>query len=278
MTNEIQITKDFPPSRERAVLVELLKVTQALKKEGIEAIVCGGWVPFLKELARDSKPSHSMSFDIDVLLRAKARERESVDRIKSLLSESLAYEPDKNATFRYQKTVDGNLVQLDLLTDVARTKEDEAILKVHGTKTTLDLCLVDGAEDLSHHVEMLHINLREGEKVETFEIAVPDAVGFLLLKTKVGHFREEPKDAYDIYYYCRYSEDPASIRERLASAAGEPGIARTIEDLQAKFTDTDSKWVEMILEEMSLTGDERDREAQFVVRTMKRVVQDLTPL
>jgi hypothetical protein len=37
-----------------------------------------------------------MSFDIDVLLRAKARERESVDRIKALLSKSLAYEPDKN--------------------------------------------------------------------------------------------------------------------------------------------------------------------------------------
>jgi len=90
MANEIQITKDFPPSRERAVLLELLAVTQTLKKEGIDAVVCGGWVPFLKELARDSQTSHSMSFDIDVLLRAKARERESVDRIKALLSEPLA--------------------------------------------------------------------------------------------------------------------------------------------------------------------------------------------
>jgi hypothetical protein len=31
----------------------------------------------------------------------------------------------------------------------------------------------------------------------------------------------------------------------------------------------------MILDEMSLDGEERDREAQFVVRTMKRVVQNL---
>jgi hypothetical protein len=226
MTDEIQITKDFPPSRERAVLLELLAVTQALQKEGIDAVVCGGWVPFLKELARDSQSGHSMSFDIDVLLRSKARERESVDRIKALLSKALAYEADKNASFRYQKTIEGNPIQLDLLADVARIKRDEAILKIQGVTT-------------------------------------------------VGHYREDSKDAYDIYYYCRYSEDATSIREMLAKALAEPAIARTVQDLKAKFTDTDSRWVEMILDEMSLHDEERDREAQFVVRTMKRVVENL---
>ncbi len=275
MANEIQIRKDFPPSRERAVLLELLALTQVLKKEGIDAVVCGGWIPFLKELARDSQTSHSMSFDIDVLLRAKARERESVDRIKALLSKSLAYEPDNNASFRYQKTIDGNLIQLDLLADVARIKEDEAILKIQGVTTSLDLCCVDGGEDLNDHVETLTINVRDGDNMETFEITVPNAVGFLLLKTTVGHYREDSKDAYDIYYYCRYSEDSASIREMLAKALGEPAIARTVQDLKTKFTDSDSKWVEMILDEMSLHGEERDREAQFVVHTMRRVVENL---
>src|SRR5215470_862498 len=275
MANEIQITKDFPPSRERAVLLELLAVTQTLKKEGIDAVVCGGWVPFLKELARDSQTSHSMSFDIDVLLRAKARERESVDRIKALLSEPLAYEPDRNTSFRYQKTIDGNPIQLDLLADVARIKEDEAILRIHGLTTSLALCCVDGGEDLNDHIETLMLNVRDGDNVETFEITVPNAVGFLLLKTTVGHYREESKDAYDIYYYCRYSEDSVSVRELLANAQAEPAIARTVQDLKRKFTDTDSKWVEMILDEMLLHGKERDREAQFVVHTMRRVVENL---
>jgi hypothetical protein len=220
-------------------------------------------------------PSHSMSFDIDVLLRAQARERESVDRINVLLSKSLAYEPDRNASFRYQKTVEGNLIQLDLLADVPRAKEHEAILKVYGTKTPLNLCQVDGAENLNDHIETLQFNVRDGEKLETFEITVPDAVGFLLLKTTVGRYREEPKDAYDIYYYCRYSEDSESIREMLAQSIREPAIARTIQDLKTKFMDTDSKWVEMILDEMSVTGEERDREAQFVVRSIKRVVENL---
>jgi hypothetical protein len=232
-------------------------------------------VPFLKELARDSHPTHSMSFDIDVLLRAKAREPEFVDRIKALLSKSLAYKPDKTDSFRYQKTVDGNLIQLDLLADVARVREDDAILKVQGVTTSLDLCRVDGGEDLNGHLETLHINVRNGETVETCEIVVPDAVGFLLLKTAVGHYREDPKDAYDIYYYCRYCQESTSIREMLAKAIAEPAVARTVEDLKAKFTVIDSKWVEMILDQMSVRGDERDREAQFIVRSIKRVVENL---
>lgn len=275
MAGEIHITKDFPPAREKVVLLELLNVMGALKNENIDAIVCGGWVPFLKELARDSQTSHSMSFDIDVLLRAKAREREAVDRIKALLAESLAYAPNKDASFRYEKAVDGNIVQLDLLTDLPRIKEDESILKVYGANSTLDLCLVDGAEDLKDHVETLRINVRDGDKVESFDINVPDAVGFLLLKTVVGHFREEPKDAYDLYYYCRYSENPVVIREILGKAIHEPAIARTVEDLKTKFTHTDSKWVEMVLDEMSLQGDDRDREAQFVVRSIGRAIEGL---
>jgi len=51
---------------------------------------------------------------------------------------------------------------------------------------------------------------------------------FLLLKTTVGHFREESKDAYDIYYYCRYSEDSTTIQTMLAKAVDEPAIARTV--------------------------------------------------
>jgi hypothetical protein len=275
MSSAIEITKNSPPSRERAVLLELLTVMQALRKENIDAIICGGWVPFLKELARDSQTKHMMSFDIDVLLRAQARERESVDRIKHLLSKSLAYQPDRIASFRYQKTVDGNPIQLDLLADLARVKEDEAILKIFGRTTSLDVCLVDGAEDLSHHVEVLQINLRDGDKLESFEITVPNSVGFLLLKTSVGRYREEPKDAYDIYYYCRYSEDPTAIRKMLAESIHEPAVERTVRDLKTRFTQMDSKWVEMILDEMSLRGDERDREAQFIVRTIGRVIEDL---
>src|SRR6266446_7349037 len=86
MTNAIEVTKDFPASRERAVLLELLNIMKTLKQAQIDAVICGGWLPFLNELARHSQTDHSMSLDIDLLLRARARERETIDRIKDLLA------------------------------------------------------------------------------------------------------------------------------------------------------------------------------------------------
>ena len=46
----IDVTMDLPESRERAVLLEMLKVVPLLKAGGVDAVICGGWVPFLKEL------------------------------------------------------------------------------------------------------------------------------------------------------------------------------------------------------------------------------------
>jgi hypothetical protein len=72
MADAIEITKAFPTSRERTVLLELLKIAQTLKEETIDAVVCGGWVPFLKERAHHSQTAHSMRLDIDVLFASKS--------------------------------------------------------------------------------------------------------------------------------------------------------------------------------------------------------------
>ena len=61
----------------------------------------------------------------------------------------------------------------------------------------------------------------------------------------------------------------------LAKVIHDPAIARTVADLKAKFTHLDSKWVEMVLDEMSLTGEDRDREAQFVDRSLGWVIEGL---
>jgi hypothetical protein len=276
MADAIQITKSFPASRERTVLLELLKIARTLKQENIEAVVCGGWVPFLKELAEHSQTTHSMSLDIDVLLRAKAREREAIDRIKKLLSEPLAFKPSKTEAFRYEKSIEGNVVQLDLLADLPRKNEDESLVKVQGATSSLQLCLADGGEDLANHIETIKIHCRGGESLETFEITVPDAVGFLILKTTVTKFREKPKDPYDIYYYCRYSQDAVTIRQMLASSIQEPAVARTVEALRRMFTHEDSKWVEMVLDHINVTGAvDRDREARFIVRAVGRAIDGL---
>jgi len=181
MPNSIEITKDFPATRERAVLLELLRIMRTLRNEGIDALICGGWVPLLKELARHCHTAHTMSLDIDLLLRAAARERENIDRLKMLLLNSLEFERSNEASFRYEKSVDGNLVQLELLADIPRRREDEAIVKFYGSQTALDLCLIDGGENLNGHVETIHINCREGENVDNFERFLSRICGKILV-------------------------------------------------------------------------------------------------
>ncbi|MGA3264154.1 MAG: hypothetical protein ABSC47_08940 [Terracidiphilus sp.] len=262
----------FRPLQNHAVSVlELLRIARNLQDEGIKVVICGGWVPFLKELARENDTAHSMSFDIDLMLREEARGCDIIDRIGMLLTGTLDFKRS-NTTFRYEKTVEDNVVQLDLLADLQRTGNDEPVIKIHGVNTSLDLCMVDGAEKLGDHVEVIQINW---DRIESCNISKPDQVGFLLLKTEVCRFREKSKDPYDIYYYCSHSEDPELIRQRLQAAIAKPAIRRTVDSLQRMFQFEDSKWVELILDHMNIVGDDRDREARFIVRAITRVVEGL---
>jgi len=277
MAAAIQITKDFPPTRERVVLLELLRLVQELQRQGIDAIVCGGWVPFLKELARQNQTAHMMSLDIDVLLRAAAREREKIDTLMYLLRDTLGYERSRDVSFRYEKEVDGNLVEVELLADLPRGVDDEAVIKMRGNSTSLNACLADGADVIGEHIETVQITWREADTEQTVDIRIPDAVGFLILKTTVGHYRMKDKDPYDIYYYCRYSEDPDVIRQKLAESREERAVQSVLVDLRSRFDHIDSEWVEMVLNHMNAVGDERDREAQFIVRTIRSITDGFEP-
>jgi hypothetical protein len=96
-----------------------------------------------------------------------------------------------------------------------------------------------------------------------------------MLKAEVCRYRETAKDPYDIYYYCRYSEDPDLIRQKLEANIVEPAVRRTVDALQKMFRYEDSKWVELALDHMSIAGEERDREARFIVRAIARIVEGL---
>lgn len=173
MPGTIDITNQFPATRERTVLLELLRVVRNLQTEGIEVTICGGWVPFLKQLARESETAHSMSLDIDLLFREAARDRDVVDRIKTLLVDGMEFEPSNAHAFRYEKKVEGNVVQLDLLADFLRTDYDEPVRRIQGLQSSLDLRLVDRAEDLAGHVEVVRISWLDGDKTETCDITIP---------------------------------------------------------------------------------------------------------
>jgi hypothetical protein len=243
-----------------------------LQTAGVEVVICGGWVPFLKQLARESETAHSMSLDIDLLFRQASRERDVIDRIRTLLVGGMEFERSTTHAFRYEKKVEGNIVQLDLLADFPRTDDDEPVRRIQGIDSSLDLCLVDGAEDLAGHVETIRMSWLDGEKIESCDITIPDPVGFLMLKAEVCRYRETTKDPYDIYYYCRFSEEPDLIRKKLEAAMEEPAVRRTFAALRRMFEYEDSKWVDLALDHMSISGEERDREARFIVRSVARAV------
>jgi hypothetical protein len=216
----IDITNRFPPTRERTVLLELLRVVRSPAEGRDEVVICGGWVPFLKQLARENRTEHLGSLDIDSLFRQAAREPDVIDKIRRLVVESMEFERSRTHAFRYEKLVEGNIVQLDLLADFPRRDNDEPVRRIQGIDSSLELCLVDGAENLAGHIETIRISWLDGDETETCDITIPDSVGFLMLKAEVCRYRETTKDPYDIYYYCRHSEEPDLIRPSPADGEG----------------------------------------------------------
>ena len=54
-------------------------------------------------------------------------------------------------------------------------------------------------------------------------------------------------------------------------------MCSTFEADACRFDDIDSRWVEMVLNHMNAVGDEREREAQFIVRTIQSIASVVEP-
>lgn len=65
------------------------------------------------------------------------------------------------------------------------------------------------------------------------------------------------------------------LHKKLADSISEPAIATTIGQLRSMFRYEDSQWVEMILDYMLVSGDDRDREAQYILRSVNKVIEGL---
>jgi hypothetical protein len=277
MKNVIEITKAFPATRERTVLLELLNTVRLLREKSVEVIVCGGWVPFLKDLAERTTSEHKMSLDIDVLFPEGSRSPEKIDIVRETLLKDLSFHISNTSSSKLEKRIGADLVELDLLADLPRGKDDDGVVKIYGETTSLDLAFLDGGNNLLPHTEEITINnQKEDGTVQATTLTIPDPVGFLMLKAEVTKFRQKDKDPYDIYYYCTKCENPVSIREKLQQVLTLPGVQETIRRLQYIFRYPDSHWVISILDEQRAQEGERDREAQRIVRAMARMLDGLT--
>jgi hypothetical protein len=275
----------------RFILSELLTAVAAFQAANIDVVVCGGWVPFLKELSRSHTSKHSMSFDIDIALPEQSRKRELIDQIKNLLCVELKYEVQRGRPFAFEKQVEKHMIELELLADLERIREDEGITQLIGEHTALAVVAIDGGKELSKYLENIDISyvpnrtrtqgVPDLDKVDpkqdgtvNLTITIPNCVGFLMLKTAVMHYRENGKDPYDIAHYCMFSEDKNVIRQELARHKNEGEVASTIERLRLCFSSMDTKWVEMAVEHSGVGPEAKDQEARAMVTAVLSVLPD----
>ncbi len=278
MANSLVITNEFPDTLERTVLSEALKVLEKLRSEGLEVILCGGWVPFITELVRRGASKHKMSVDIDLLLPVELHAPQKIDELAKTLLLELEYQKSRNSPCRLEKTVDRRVIELDLLVGVVPDDPQQMITRLPGEKWKLDAAIADGGQYVFDHLKEVEIKYMEGGVEKRVRIQIPDAVGFFILKSSVTYHREKSKDAYDIYYYCAFSEQPETIRRKLQATLNENAVKAAVSRISQIFQHPDSKWVEMVLEHLGIQGPlERDREAQLIVRAVMNVFAELEP-
>jgi hypothetical protein len=278
MENPIRISDRFPDSLERSVLLEALKVFERLRQEGIDVILCGGWVPFLKELVRRGQSDHKMSVDIDILLPPDLFSAEKIDALGAVLMGSLAYGRSRKSPCRLEKEINQRVIELDLIVSLDPADPQEMIRKLPGGRWDMDAAIADGGPTVLNHLEVIEIVYEEDQAPKHVALRIPDAVGFFILKSAVTYHREKSKDAYDLYYYCAFSDELENIRQKLRASLDESAVRAAISRVRQIFKYPDSKWVDMVLDHLGIQGEmEREREAHAIVKTVMAVVADLLP-
>lgn len=263
----------------RITLHELLQLVLEFQRSTIPVIVCGGWVPFLKELKRKGQSMHAMSLDIDLLLPLNPDSAEDVDKASFIIRKSRRFQNKVGSGIGFTKDIADHKLELDLLFPKSSANLEDARIYLYGTTTQLPLLAIQGGSIVPQYTEKVQIEFISGEggTRETADVTIPDAAGFLTMKSLVTYSRENPKDAYDIYYYCRYSEDVASIRARLSAALDAAEVKMGVSRMKYIFSDPDTKWVDMIVGRFDpANAEEAERIARDVVETIQEALPEVT--
>lgn len=192
--------------------------------------------------------------------------------------DSLAYGRSRKSPCRLEKAINQRVIELDLIVSLDPADPQGMITKLPGRRWNMDAAIADGGPTVLNHLEVIEIVYQEDQALKHVVLRIPDAVGFFILKSAVTYHREKSKDAYDLYYYCAFSDELENIRQKLRASLGESAVRAAISRVRQIFEYPDSKWVDMVVDHLGIQGEmEREREAQAIVRTVMAVVADLLP-
>ena len=222
---------------------------------------------------------HAMSLDIDLLLPLNPDSAEDVDKASFIIRKTRRFQNKVGSGIGFTKDIADHKLELDLLFPKSSANLEDARIYLYGTTTQLPLSAIQGGSIVPQYTEKVQIEFISGEggTRETADVTIPDAAGFLTMKSLVTYSRENPKDAYDIYYYCRYSEDVASIRAKLSAALDAAEVKMGVSRMKYIFSDPDTKWVDMIVGRFDpANAEEAERIARDVVETIQEALPEVT--
>lgn len=284
-----------PPDRMLAEAASLVNLLGGIAPKHL--VIVGGLVPPL--LVPEPSVPHRGSADIDFSLSVAITRGETAQYYRSVEEAILPYFEPTEAGFRWRKR-DG-VAGVQLLVDFLGP-EVEATLIAEGTLALaeetavenvgprlrpfpLDAAALVDADAESKTIEGVELIYDPGVRADV-EIRHAGAVGFLASKAEGLTTRSDPKDGYDVAWWCMHAgETPDEVAGLVIGreAFGDPYFQDSVAKLRSAFKETDYPGPSGYAKEMntdSAPGEgefDRDRNRAFlaVSQVLDRLIEPL---
>ena len=224
-------------------------------------VVLGGLVPAL--LCSRSGIEHAGTTDVDVQVDLEiAAGAVNGARLEGALLDA-EFEPDATLVWRW--IADGPstrvVVKFELLADLA-DEPAEAIVTFDGADR-LGAVNLRGSGFAARDVEIRTLKVQQQGKVQTVEVNVTGAAGYLLAKIAAARSRRLPKDWYDVAYVLIHNDEggPEAAAAIVRARFGREliGEVRTgLDDLLANFATPDAQGPAAYRDQMALDYPDLD--------------------
>jgi len=240
-------------------------------------VLIGGLTPrYLISSPPAGMAEHVGTTDLDVVvgISLSSEEDEVYRKLQQHLREA-GFAPAES--FRWQRSVDGVLVQLEFFCPAGDGQPGKLLRNPGGAGSQISAIRTRGAELAGQ--DFITVPLRgelldHGGFQERVELRVANLLPFLVLKAFAVNDRDKAKDSYDLVWTLdAYGEGPASAAEEAAKSPviGNPNIAAAISCMREQFQTIGHRGPSQyaIFELIHEDEDERERLRRFAHGTIQ---------
>lgn len=230
---------DYDPETTQASYSVLLDIFAALGEYRPHAVLVGGWVPYV---TCKSDRLHCGSKDIDIALNSKKVRGAKYEELSQILvNRGFHKRKDKHGVpieFSYERHIERNgkpyKIQLDLL-----AQEHGGTRKASRHQKVGDVLArkAKGADlAVENYVEMRLEGKLPNGAIDRVRVNIARPMPYLVMKSFAMDDRAKEKDAYDIYWICKYHPDGRkSIADAFARGKRHSQVQAALEILRVKF-------------------------------------------